>query len=78
MTFQCEEGLIPSHPIITCTRIGRGGQWTPDPASVQCVPNIAEGKEQEELDGTRVTLCVQAHRGCVIVVLPEVLFISYL
>ena len=42
VTFQCEEGLIPSHPIIiTCTR---NGQWRPDPAGVQCVPNIAEGK----------------------------------
>ena len=26
-----------SHPInITCTRIGNSGQWSPDPAAVQC------------------------------------------
>lgn len=37
VTFQCEEGLIPSHLItITCTRNGNVGQWIPDPASIQC------------------------------------------
>ena len=34
MTFKCDEGLFPSDPITsTCNSTG---QWTPDPADVQC------------------------------------------
>ena len=34
VTFQCEEGLLPSDPITsTCNSIGL---WTPNPADVQC------------------------------------------
>ena len=37
VTFQCADGLIPPDPMnITCIRINNMGQWTPDPAEVQC------------------------------------------
>ena len=40
VSFQCEEGLTPSHPInITCTSISNTGLWRPDPA-VQCSDGI--------------------------------------
>jgi hypothetical protein len=38
LTIQCEEGLVPSHPInITCTSISGAGQWMPDQGAVKMV-----------------------------------------
>ena len=40
VTFQCEEGLLPSDSI-TLSTCNSTGQWTPSPADVQCL--LAQG-----------------------------------
>ncbi len=53
--FQCDDGLLPSHPrTATCVNVSGIGQWVPNPANLLC-------EEGNFTHAKIIAICIDMH-----------------